>query len=173
MSGECFGCGGQGGECHCKDNLKVHFSSGKDDWETPDDFFAEQNRIYDFILDLAADEINHKCPRWYGPGGEVEDALMVDWRPLLHEGNLWLNPPYSRKLQKLFITKAKNAASAVDRRTVAKYNSIVCLLPARTDTKLFHEVIRPHALSIDFLKGRLKFKGAEHGAPFPSMIVVF
>jgi len=52
------------------------------------------------------------------------------------------------------------------------FGKIVVLLPARTDTKLFHEYILPYS-KIEFLRGRLKFKGAKHGAPFPSMIVTF
>lgn len=46
------------------------------------------------------------------------------------------------------------------------------LLPARTDTKWFHEFIYNKA-EIRFLKGRLKFGGALNSAPFPSMIVIF
>ena len=46
------------------------------------------------------------------------------------------------------------------------------LIPARTDTKRFHEYIYGNA-EIRFIKGRLKFGGCENSAPFPSMIVVF
>ena len=48
----------------------------------------------------------------------------------------------------------------------------VMLIPARTDTKRFHEYIYGNA-EIRFIKGRLKFGGCENSAPFPSMIVVF
>lgn len=146
------------------------FSSGKDDWQTPHDFFKKYDDIYHFILDAAADSGNHKCDAWLGPDGEAEDALAVDWLPYLKKGNIWLNPPYSRKLQKEFVLKAQRVARAQDTRDTC--NQVVCLLPARTDTKLFHEVIQPWG-AIDFIKGRIKFVGAEHGAPFPSMIVVF
>ena len=46
------------------------------------------------------------------------------------------------------------------------------LIPARTDTKRFHEYIYGNA-EIRFIKGRLKFGGCENSAPFPSMIVIF
>ncbi len=46
------------------------------------------------------------------------------------------------------------------------------LLPARTDTQWFHTYINNHA-EIRFLKGRIKFVGAKHPAPFPSMVVIF
>ena len=50
---------------------------------------------------------------------------------------------------------------------------IVLLIPARTDTKYFHEYIFPHANTITFLKGRLKFGQSKNSAPFPSCIVYF
>lgn len=50
--------------------------------------------------------------------------------------------------------------------------TVVMLLPARTDTKWFHEYICGKA-EIRFIEGRLKFGGAENSAPFPSMIIVF
>jgi site-specific DNA-methyltransferase (adenine-specific) len=46
------------------------------------------------------------------------------------------------------------------------------LLPARTDTKWFHDYCK-QAKEIRFIKGRLKFSGSQNAAPFPSMIVVF
>lgn len=158
-----------------QDKLAPLFSTGKDDWETPDDFFAKYNSIYNFVLDAAADNTNHKVPDWFGPGGIVEDAIIADWGPYLEKGNVWLNPPYSRKLQKKFMLKVVEEIDKYHEKFPHLHNrfNIVCLLPARTDTKLFHEILRPNAESIDFLKGRIKFVGAEHGAPFPSMIVVF
>ena len=49
---------------------------------------------------------------------------------------------------------------------------VVMLLPARTDTKWFHEYIYGKA-EIRFVRGRLRFGGAANQAPFPSMFVVF
>jgi hypothetical protein len=48
----------------------------------------------------------------------------------------------------------------------------VCLLPSRTDTRWWHEIILPHA-EVRFLKGRLKFGGVGNSAPFPSVIAIF
>ena len=45
------------------------------------------------------------------------------------------------------------------------------LLPARTDTKWFHEFIY-HKHEIRFIKGRLKFNDGKNNAPFPSMLVI-
>jgi len=49
---------------------------------------------------------------------------------------------------------------------------VVMLIPARTDTKYFHEYIYGKA-EIRFVRGRLKFGGQKNAAPFPSMVVVF
>jgi phage N-6-adenine-methyltransferase len=155
-------------------NTDLHFSTGKDDWGTPLDLFDAYNKRFGFVLDAAADQHNHLVERWFGPGGEHEDALTVDWE--LDRGPAWLNPPYSRGLQYKFVEKAINE--------VKRYGSagfgVVMLLPARTDTRLFHHLLydvltekwRFPVRSVTFLKGRLKFRGAKHGAPFPSMIVV-
>jgi site-specific DNA-methyltransferase (adenine-specific) len=47
------------------------------------------------------------------------------------------------------------------------------LLPARTDSAWYHDIVKPHAFHVEFLRGRVKFSGAKAGAPFPSMVVVF
>lgn len=76
---------------------------------------------------------------------------------------VFINPPYGREISK-WIEKAYYEN---------KINNtfIVMLLPARTDTKWFHNFIyKKH--EIIFLKGRLKFNDCKQSAPFPSMIVV-
>lgn len=46
------------------------------------------------------------------------------------------------------------------------------LIPARTDTRWFHDYIYGKA-EIRFIKGRLRFNDGKQGAPFPSMIVIY
>jgi phage N-6-adenine-methyltransferase len=153
---------------------RVLFSTGKDDWETPPELFAALDAEFGFTVDAAATCDNTYCPMWFGldsvPGGYAYDALTTDWS--LYGGPFWCNPPYSRGLQGKFIAKA--AAERLRGCTT------VMLLPARTDTKAFHEHIwdrerhQPrHGVQVRFLKGRLRFVGAPASAPFPSMIVVF
>jgi hypothetical protein len=48
---------------------------------------------------------------------------------------------------------------------------VVMLLPARTDTRWWHEWVMKG--EVRFIRGRLKFGGAKNSAPFPSVIVVF
>jgi len=69
-----------------------------------------------------------------------------------------MNPPYGREIGK-WVKKAYQEGG------------VVGLLPARTDTKWFHDYIYGKA-KIRFLKGRVKFSG-KGPAPFPSMIVIF
>lgn len=49
---------------------------------------------------------------------------------------------------------------------------VAMLLPARTDTRYFHDYIL-HRSEIRFLPGRLKFGDSKNSAPFPSMLVIF
>jgi phage N-6-adenine-methyltransferase len=144
--------------------LDVHFSSKKMDWETPDNLFAYWNKKYQFTLDVCATKHNTKCRKFFS---ERENGLKQKWR-----GNCWMNPPYGREL-KLWIQKAH-------RQSMTGKCCVVCLIPARTDTKMFHDYIwdkeanAPYpGVEVHFLKGRVKFKGATAGAPFPSMVVVF
>jgi phage N-6-adenine-methyltransferase len=141
------------------------FSSQSDEWETPDELFAELSKEFYFTLDAAANAENTKCEIYFGPGSWLtEDALsMPNWGIHAAPGAVWLNPPYS--MVKQFVEKAAFEASMGA--------TIVLLLPARTDTKWFHQYVynRP-GVEVRFLKGRLKFKGGKHSAPFPSMVVV-
>lgn len=50
--------------------------------------------------------------------------------------------------------------------------TVVALLPARTDTRWFHEHVLGHA-EVRFVRGRVRFVGAVSGAPFPSMIAIW
>jgi hypothetical protein len=76
---------------------------------------------------------------------------------------VWLNPPYGRALNK-WIEKAYSEGQKPG-------TTVVCLIPARTDTRYFHDYCMKGDIS--FIKGRLKFGDAKASAPFPSMVVVF
>lgn len=134
--------------------LEVHFSSRSAEWSTPDDLFAELNEIFHFDLDACATPANAKCKRYFTP---KQDALRQLWR-----GNVWMNPPYGRQIE-AFVRKAYQSAE--------QGANVVCLVPSRTDTRWWHRYAK-HGQVI-FLRGRLKFGGARHAAPFPSAIVIF
>ena len=139
-------------------NTDVMFSSATDNWATPQDFFDKLNDEFHFTLDVCADENNHKCEHYYTK--EI-DGLRRPWI-----GTIWCNPPYGRKIGE-WVRRAylsSNIGSA----------TVVMLLPARTDTRWFHDYIynKPNT-EIRFIKGRLKFGGCKNSAPFPSMVVIF
>lgn len=146
------------------------FSSEKHDRETPYDFWAELDREFSFTLDAAANVNNTRCAKWFGPGGIREDALSPE--PWPSNEVIWLNPPYARGLQEKFIEKAWETGRAG--------GLVVCLLPSRTDTQVFHQYIwdeihhKPRrGVQLRFVCGRLKFDDEPNGAPFPSMVVIF
>jgi phage N-6-adenine-methyltransferase len=136
-------------------NLVVHFSSKTCLWETPQDFFDELNREFGFTLDVCALPENAKCQRYFTP---AEDGLKQEWR-----GVCWCNPPYGREIGE-WVEKAREAALAGA--------TVVCLLPARTDTAWWHNHVM-EATEVRFVRGRLRFGGGENSAPFPSAVVVF
>jgi site-specific DNA-methyltransferase (adenine-specific) len=50
--------------------------------------------------------------------------------------------------------------------------TVVLLAHARTDTRWFHDWVYGKA-ELRFLKGRLRFEGGPHTAPFPSLIAIY
>lgn len=55
---------------------KVLFSSNKDDWATPQDFYNNLNAEFHFTLDPCADDTNHKCDNYYT---KEQDGLSQNW----------------------------------------------------------------------------------------------
>lgn len=137
-------------------NQEAMTSSKKQDWETPQDFFNKVNKEFNFTLDVCAVPETAKCKRYFTP--EI-DGLKQDWSKNI----CWMNPPYGREQIK-WIKKAYQES--------LKGATVVCLIPARPDTIVWHEYIFPNA-EVRFIKGRLKFVGAETGALFPSALVIF
>lgn len=133
------------------------FSTGKNDWATPQELFDELDAEFYFTLDPCATPETAKCAKFYT---EKDNGLVQDWTG----ETVFCNPPYSDQQQTEWVRKCYEHGL---RGGVA-----VMLIPARTDTKRFHEYIYGKA-EVRFIKGRLKFGGCENSAPFPSMIVVF
>lgn len=61
--------------------------------------------------------------------------------------------------------------AACDRATTEQ--QILCLVPARTNTGYWHNIILKQAESITFVRGRLTFPGHVKQSPTPSAIVRF
>jgi len=134
---------------------EILFSSASEEWETPQDLFNKLNNEFNFTVDVASSELNYKCKKHYT---QKEDGLAQNWDNEV----VWCNPPYGRKIGE-WVKKASESKAI-----------IVMLLPARTDTKWFHDYIyNKQNIEIRFIKGRLKFGNSKNSAPFPSMIVIF
>lgn len=131
------------------------YSSKKQDYETPQKIYDKLNREFGFSLDPCSTHENAKCRNHYTIN---ENGLKQDWRGEI----VFMNPPYGREIIK-WVQKAYEES--------LKGSVVVCLLPARTDTKWWHEYCMKG--EIRFICGRLKFRGSKNSAPFPSAIVIF
>lgn len=91
---------------------------------------------------------------------EQENGLTLPW-----VGTVFVNPPYGGQL-KTWIAKAAQEARTNHAPT------ILALIPARTDTRAWHEHVANQA-HIFLLKGRLSFGAGDMPAPFPSALVLW
>lgn len=129
---------------------KVLFKSQSVEWATPKSVYDALDAEFHFNFD--------PCPL----GGQDDGlaTLFCSWAGK----RVFCNPPYGPGIGN-WLKRGFDAEIAV------------YLLPARTDTKWFHEIVLSKATEIRFIKGRLYFVdqngNAEGRAPFPSMIVVF
>lgn len=132
------------------------FSSASVEWATPWELFRQLDAEFHFDLDPCSTHENAKCADHFT---KVEDGLLRDWGGK----RAFCNPPYGRELPKR-IRKAHDEAQ--------KGALVVMLIPARTDTRAFHDYIY-HQAEIRFIRGRIKFGDSKASAPFPSMLVIF
>lgn len=135
-------------------NTDLMFSSKTDMWSTPQATFDSLDLEFHFDLDVCALAENAKCARFFTPD---VDGLKQIWN-----GVCWMNPPYGREIAK-WIRKAYQSSKLGA--------TVVCLLPARTDTAAWHDYCMKG--EVRFIRGRLKFGGHKNPAPFPSAIVIF
>lgn len=139
-------------------NTDIMFSSKTDLWETPQSFYDELDKEFQFTLDPCATPENAKCEMFFT---KEMNGLTQNWG-----GNrVFCNPPYGKEIGK-WVKKAYEESKKND-------TTVVMLIPARTDTAYFHDYIYHKAKEIRFVKGRLKFGQSKNAAPFPSMVVVF
>lgn len=117
--------------------------------------FDQLDAEFHFTCDVCALPENAKVPeRFFTP---EQDGLQQPWT-----GVCWMNSPYGREIGKWMKKAWEESQKGV---------TVVCLVPARTDTSWF----QTYALrgEVRFLRGRLKFGDSKNAAPFPSAIVVF
>ena len=133
-------------------------TSKRQDWETPIKLFNELDNEFHFQCDLFASEENSLCLYFYTKENSAFDNLWYDRN--------FANPPYNTKIQNQAFHDAHINASVFNRTTVM-------LVPARTDTKRFHDFVFKYNYEIRFIKGRLKFGESKNPAPFPSCLIIF
>lgn len=127
------------------------YSSNEPNTKTPKWLAEDLLQVFSWDIDVCSDEPNI-CRKYFDK--EV-DGLRQEWL-----GLCWMNPPYGREIGR-WVEKARYS-----------FGNVVCLLPARTDTKWWHNNV-PHASFVVFIRGRLQFEGTPTNAPFPSCFVVF
>ncbi len=127
------------------------------EWETPQDFFDNINTEFGFELDVCATGETAKVFKYFD---KEDDGLNQEWY-----GTCWMNPPYDRNIYK-WVHKAYHES----RLGI----TVVCLLPAKTDTKWWHEFVMV-SNEIRFVADRIhfgldgEFKRANHA----SCLVIF
>lgn len=118
--------------------MKQKLDKNNNDWATPPYFYEELNKKWKFDFDPCPFE--HDTSLW--------DGLEIEWG-----SSNFINPPYSLDLKTKFVEKALMES---------KLGKLcVLLLPVSTSTKLFHDVIKPNAFLIEFIKGRIPFIGID------------
>lgn len=156
--------------------MKTLMSSKKMDWGTPraiveaaEKRWAPGHHGEHLCLDVCATDENAKCHGWINPN---MNGLTASWHYPYDYGTgcpdgkatvCWMNPPYGDEIVE-WVKKANQEALENGVKTVA-------LLPARTDTKWFQDYCLQWP--VVFVRGRIKFEGAENPAPFPSVFVLF
>lgn len=160
--------------------MNVHFSSATDLWSTPQTTFDELNAEFGFETDVCALPENAKCDRFYTP---KQDGLAQHW-----QGSCFMNPSYGdpefpcranckkKRCQKRGHHSTLYTPGIIDWMRKAYESSqmgatVVCLVPARTDTRWWHEYAMRG--EIRFIRGRLQFGSVRKDAPFPCAVVVF
>lgn len=150
---------------------RIVFSSTTCEWPTPQALFDELDDEFHFVLDACASRTNRKANTWYGldhPSRARRDGLAGNWaadvRSVDRDGAVWMNPPYGKGIAAWMAKAQATAAAGV---------TVVCLVPARTDTKWFHEHVLGARAQVRFLRGRVKFGDAKNSAPFPNLVIVY
>lgn len=115
----------------------------RDCWATPQYLFNWLNSVYNFDVDLCANNDNKKCENYFN---EEDNSLKQDWHMQGHKNSGFCNPPYSNI--KPWINKAI--------KETEKGFTTVMLIPTPNGESHYHEIF-VHATSITFISGRIAF----------------
>lgn len=132
----------------------------KDEWGTPDWLFQFLNRRFRFKVDAFAAPGNALCKTYWT---KEDSALDKDWHKV--KGNIFFNPPYSRGNIESAVEIAGRVPSEYARVGLIKYDP---------STHWFRHYCSPCEDRVVYpIPFRIKYKGADHVASFPSCIVVW
>lgn len=122
-----------------------------DHWSTPANVVRElEVEFGKFDLDPCCRPETAKAQTFYTP---EQDGLSKSWF-----GRVFLNPPYSKPAPWL--------RRAIEQTENGNCEIVVSLLPVRTDTRWFHELVKDKA-TLRFIQGRVKWIGWQ-GTPIPN-----
>lgn len=140
--------------------IDIYKGTRQPDFATPQGFVDYIEEVFDFNFDLdaAASKENAKARLYID---KEMDSFKTDW-----DGHVWLNPPYGNMIEP-FIKRA------IQQRENCE--SIWVLVPARTDTKWFHDLVIPNANEVYLIRGRLNFihdsSVKDSNAPYASILI--
>jgi len=132
---------------------KHMLTSLKQDWKTPKELYKKLDKEFHFDFDPC---VNNYI-RFFRRLNRKSNGLNCEWGK-----SNFVNPPYNQIL--LWLQKGVNEWK--------KGKTVVFLIPSRTDTKWFHNLVLPYS-EIRFIQGRLHFSGYKTPAPFPSMVCIY
>ena len=133
-------------------------TAGRTDWCTPQKIVDAAWRALGGCIDL---DPCSNVSSLVGARREIRlpaDGLAVKWT-----GRVYVNPPFGRDLPR-WVDKCRQSY-------IQNSASVVLLLPAAVDTRLWHDHIWWHASRVCFLRGRLRFVGASASAPMACAVV--
>lgn len=87
---------------------------------------------------------------------KIWDSLMEQWA-----GVVYVNPPYGAKAIPAWMSKRFEPERSI------------WLVPARTDTRWWHDWVLAGAKEIHWLQNRVTFGGMKRPASFPCVVIVF
>lgn len=145
---------------------RVYWGKGdkvdRDSRFTPPDFMAAIYAAFGEIdLDPCANELSPVVAHRRILPSEGGDGLADPWSGRF----AFVNPPYSEQLKWL--------RRAHDQWSAGNVQTVVCLVPVRTDSPWYHQVLSADA-DIFFLQGRVRFldpRGKGQHTPFSLMLV--
>jgi site-specific DNA-methyltransferase (adenine-specific) len=128
------------------------------DWATPKELFDLLDKEFMFTLDVCASDWNAKHTNFFD---EKSDGLTQSWGKNI----CWMNPPYGKALNDWMRKAYESSISGA---------TVVCLVPAATDTSWWHDYAMRG--EIRYLRGRPRFAtpdGAWQQTFSPSVLIIF